>query len=214
MVRRHDLPPVWSGVRLQIGDGSKKKGWLACYEITAYQHAADVSKSVSRILGQYATCLEIVDQVTLVDVSTAYYSQQDVCTQRDRSETVVKLRAAINMSVSPHFAQDSCATSRSSKLRHIDLGHLMLVVRRFYAGICAHLLSSISIASDAHCDGLTLSSSYEMTCPGSDSISGLVLKPFDPVRINHRRRNPKEQKGESTRGKQKPPAQKRKPREQ
>ena len=164
-----------------------KKGVLACYEVPDSQHAADVSKSVSRILGPYATCLEIVDQVTLVDVSTACYSQQDIFTQRDRSERVVKLRAGINMSVSPHFAQDSCATSRSSKLRHIDLGHLMLAVRRFFfAGICTHLLSSISIASDAHCDGLSLSSSYELTCLGSDSISGLVLKPFDPVRINHR----------------------------
>ena len=103
-----------------------------------------------------------------------------------REQRVVKLRVAINMSVSPHFAQDSCATSQSSKLRHIDLGHLMLVVRRVYAGIRTHLLSSIAIASDAHCDGLPLSSSYELTCLGSDSISGLVLKPFDPVRINHR----------------------------
>ena len=109
--------------------------------------------------------------------------QSTGCMHSERSERVVKLRAAINMSVSPHFAQDSCATSRSSKLRHIDLGHLMPAVRRFYAGICTHLLSFISTASDAHCDGLPLSSSYELTGLGSDSISGLVLKPFDPVRI-------------------------------
>ena len=63
-----------------------KKGRLACYEIPDSQHAADVSKCVSRILGPYATCLEVVDQVTLVDVSTACYSQQDVCTQREVRE--------------------------------------------------------------------------------------------------------------------------------
>ena len=26
MVRRHSLPPIWSGVRFQTGDGSKKRG--------------------------------------------------------------------------------------------------------------------------------------------------------------------------------------------
>ena len=48
-------------------------------------------------------------------------------------------------------------------------------------------MSSNPISSDAHCDGLSSDPSYELTCLGSDSISGSVLK-----------QTPKRTKGEST----------------
>ena len=63
-----------------------------------------------------SACLEIASQCTLVDVLTACYSRQDVCTLSDWSESVVKSRSVINMSTSPQFAQDSLATSQSSQL--------------------------------------------------------------------------------------------------
>ena len=69
----------------------------------------------------------------------------------------------------------------------------MQVVRSFYADTCTRLMSSIPISSDAHCDGLASDPSYELTFLGSDSISGSVLKPFDPVRITQRRRKPQKE---------------------
>ena len=75
----------------------------------------------------------------------------------------------------------------------------MQVVRLFYADICACLMSSISIASDAYCDGLPSASNYELTRLGFDSISGLVLKsPSIQSASTIGEGNPKEQEGEST----------------